>query len=710
MSDPYGAANDGSGDQQQAIQNAISANDRGQGVTTQPAQIFIPSGTYTIGSTLNLLMNTIIVGDPNDPPVLKAATGFNGDVFIMGYDKAAGQPETSFFTQLRNVIIDTTAIDGATSITALQWGVAQGCALGNVQIKMPTSSTGHTGINLQGGSTIAVTDTHIIGGAVGIQNSNQQVNFKNIHFDQCTTGFAPTGGYAHLLQNVTFTSCGFGVDMTKGGNPGDLVLLDAVSTNSGSAVVYHDSSNDSGDRNFQIVIQNLKHDTDNAIAQTSDGKTTLPATSTVDTWVWGNASPGNYQSGTSYKTTRSQTLLNGDGNYFTMDAPTYANLAADQIVNVKNVDGAEVKGDGLTDDSAALNSILLQAAADCKVAYFPYGVYVVKDTLVIPPNSRIVGEAFAVVSGAGDKFNDASKPVPVVQVGNSDAGTTGVAHISDMRFTVAEILPGAVIMEVNMAGAPGDVGIWNCLFTVGGTADSTVKNCEDDDTSKCMAAFLGLHLTASSSAYVQNVWVWTADHNLDGGPKQQISTGRGLLVEATKGTWLTGTSSEHNWLYNYNLHNAQSVFAGLQQTESPYMQGEGAAQLAPAPWTADTNYGDPDFSWCDGGDGKCRTSLAQNVDGGSDLFLHSSAQWNFFHGPWDGSYKSTACQGSCVTYANRISGNPSNLYWYGINTKSADVMVLDGKDNPAQLNNPGGWTPGGIVAAYLQFAEGSGAS
>ncbi|MGI4812099.1 MAG: glycosyl hydrolase family 28-related protein [Janthinobacterium lividum] len=71
MDDPYSAANDGTGDQTAAIQNAISytstsgGSRQGSGVTTQPAQVYLPSGTYTLGSTLNLLVNTIIMGDPN---------------------------------------------------------------------------------------------------------------------------------------------------------------------------------------------------------------------------------------------------------------------------------------------------------------------------------------------------------------------------------------------------------------------------------------------------------------------------------------------------------------------------------------------------------------------------------------------------------------------------------------------------------------------
>ncbi|KAB8275601.1 pectate lyase superfamily protein-domain-containing protein [Aspergillus minisclerotigenes] len=700
----YGARNDGSGNQTSNLQKAI--NDKGSGgsrkssgVTRYPAEVFLPGGTYQLGSTLELRVGTIITGDPLDPPVLKAASNFDGDTLVLGYDSGNGNPETSFMTLMRNVVLDTTALSANTKITALQWGVAQGSGLTNVQIDMPTSSTGHTGIYIKAGSTIAVTDVQITGGAVGIRNSNQQVNFKNISFKYCTTAFEAAGGHTALLQGATFETCGTGINMTSN-SLGSLVLLDSSSINSGPVVRFHDSSNDSGNRNSQILIQNLSHDNSNAIAVDSKGNIKLDAVSHVDTWVWGNVTPGQYESGTSLSTSRPDALL-ANNKYFTRAQPTYAEYSNDQIVNVKAVDGYTVKGDGSTDDSASLNAILANNAANCKITYFPYGVYLVKDTLVIPPGSRIVGEAWAVITGAGDAFKDAGSPKPVVQIGHE--GDVGVAEIQNMRFSVAEILPGAKILEINMAGsAPGDVALWNTIATVGGTAETTIANsCTDQDTSQCMAAFMILHLTKTSSAYIENFWGWTADHNLDGGPITIISTGRGILVEATQGTWLTGTGSEHNWLYNYNLHNAENVYAGLLQSESPYMQGDGATQTAPAPWTAESEFGDPDFSWCDEDDQKCRTSLATNVDGGSDILLYNSAAWAFFNGPWDGTY-SHQCNGSCQTNMMRVTNSPSNLVWYSISTRKTDVMVLDDQSNPIEYNHPGGWEA--IIQAYRQFA------
>lgn len=159
----YGVSNDGSGNQTSSLQHAINDNGSGgsrksSGVTRYPAEVFLPGGTYQLGSTLELRVGTIVTGDPLNPPVLKAAPNFDGDTLVMGYDSGNGNPETSFMTLMRNVVLDTTALSADTKITALQWGVAQGSGLTNVQIDMPTSSTGHTGIYIKAGSTIAVTD------------------------------------------------------------------------------------------------------------------------------------------------------------------------------------------------------------------------------------------------------------------------------------------------------------------------------------------------------------------------------------------------------------------------------------------------------------------------------------------------------------------------------------------------------------------------
>lgn len=533
------------------------------------------------------------------------------------------------------------------------------------------------------------------------------MNLKNLNLQFCTTAIK-FGTFAHaaVVQGATIDTCGTGIDTTNSGEFGSLVILDCTVTNSGPVVKFHDSSNDAGPRQNQIVIENLSHSGTNPIAVDDNNNPKLPSTNSVDTWVWGNESPGNFQTGKLSTTTRLGQLLAG-GKYFTKAQPTYGQFAADQFVNVKAVPGFPVKGDGSTDDSASLNAILLQNAQNCKISYFPYGVYIVQNTLYIPPNSRIVGEVWSVISGNGPNFFQPTNPQPVVMVGKPNE--VGVAEISDMRFTVRDVLQGATILQVNMAGnAPGDVGFWNTHITVGGTADTLVNTrCGGPDTSDCKAAFALVHLTASSSAYIENMWGWVADHSLDGGDHQNIASGRGMLVESTKATWLTGTAFEHNTLYNYNFHNAQNVYAGMMQTETAYWQGQGSMRNAPDPWVPLPAFGDPDWSWCSSPtDQKCRMGLAANVDGGSNIFLYAAAFWTFFHGEVSTCFNcpATECGADCITNQARVTNNPRSLFWYGVNTRCATTILLDGVSNPKEFNNPGGWSPGGVVAGYLQFS------
>ena len=161
----YHAVGDGNADDTRSLQNAI--NDDGKGgnrynneVSTRPAEVFIPGGTYKLTKQLDLRLNTILVGDPNNMPIFKASANFNGGTVVNGYDYATHDSggTTAFFTAMKNIIIDTTSIVPDTTVLALQWGVAQACQLTNIKINMPTNSKGHTGIALDQGSTIAVTD------------------------------------------------------------------------------------------------------------------------------------------------------------------------------------------------------------------------------------------------------------------------------------------------------------------------------------------------------------------------------------------------------------------------------------------------------------------------------------------------------------------------------------------------------------------------
>jgi len=368
-------------------------------------------------------------------------------------------------------------------------------------------------------------------------------------------------------------------------------------------------------------------------------------------------------------------------------APNYADLSIRDFLNIKDPlqnGGLIVYGDNSRDESSTLNAILRLATRQKKIAYFPFGKYRVDSTLFIPSGSRIVGEAWATITGNGPFFKDSSRPQPIIKVGNP--GDVGTAHIQDMRFTVSDVLPGAIIMQFNLAGArPGDVAIWNSLVTVGGTrgAKALTDKCVNPKTDEpCKAAFLGIHLASTSSVYLENVWNWVADHIAEeplspGG--SNIAGKGGMLVEATKGTWLHALGSEHWWLYQLNLRKASNVLVTMLQSETNYDQGDNAVQLVPHPWTADVEgWGDPDYA---------------------------SASWAFFSGP---GYQGCAGQYQCQRYMHWVEKTPANLQTFGLCSKDtwATLRLEDGAEMVTKEGFTGSWSgSGGDVGRYTPEAS-----
>ncbi|KAI0882532.1 glycoside hydrolase family 55 protein [Annulohypoxylon maeteangense] len=712
----FGAKGDGVTDDSDAFQNAINAgnsyaqrNTNDLGTTGQPAVVYLPKGVYVLAKPIQFFVGMILMGDPINPPTIKAAGNFSGDFMIYAKDPSQGST-TNFYVGMKNVILDSMDYDKDKNLTLVDWSVSQACQLANVRFDMPYESTGHIGVAMpEGGSGLILEDLYFHGGVVGILLSNQQYHLKSLTFDGCRTGISVQHLFMGHCQGCKFTLCGIGVDTSSPGdgikNLGTFIITDSAADNTG-ALVSAPATNGSF---ASIVLENVQVDEQSVSSTVTVGGDVVLKGSVKkgEAWVLGDAytsdksTDGVFQKGVTLATARSRSLVDSSGSFYRLTPPTYEEYGIEQIVNVKEVPLYSVAGDGKADDTASLQAIINKYAG-CKVLFFPYGIYLVTDTLVFPPGSRVFGEAWSTISATGSKFINPSAPIPMIKVG--EPGDTGVAQFSDMLFTVEDILPGCTLLEVNMAGEkPGDVGFWNTHFRVGGAADSqTQKKCGPGvttDPDQCKAAFMLAHFTASSSAYVDNMWGWTADHDLDGVDNpltnpQYISVGRGVLIESTKPSWFIGFASEHNTLYEVNINGAENVFVGFQQSETPYWQGGNSSLHASDPWTPVALKSDPDFSWCAADDAHCRMSIYQRISDSKDLNLYAGGFWTFFNA-------NKACDAgvSCQTDAVRIDNSTGvSILGLGVN-HVGNLVVQDGKPIVTSVENKGGWFAN--VAAYL---------
>ncbi|CAN9135394.1 unnamed protein product [Alternaria alternata] len=638
-----------------------------------------------------------IIGDAVNLPTLKAASSaLNNTVVVDGYDKGT-QSTNNFYIGVRNLNIDTTAADPAKTIYALNWAVSQATNLINVNFIMPTSSN-HIGIEMNGGTSgggsgLFMGDLTFSGGLIGLQFSNQQYSLKNLKFTNVATAIAITHGFVISMQQINCINVGICVDMGAQGVTGSLNLIDSWCDTCG--VVVNGSSS--------VVLENIDVKSSGPLLVVN-GTTMAQGSLVGQTYISGHVyEDGNgtaiVSNGTKHVYADRGSLADASGHYFTKSQPQYTHYPASAFASVKD---AGARGDGQTDDTAAINAAL-KNNANCKITYFPHGVYSVTDTIYVPPGSRIVGEVWSIISAAGKKFSDEANPQPMIQVGKP--GEVGLAEFSDMLFTVSDVLPGAILVEVNMKGSnQGDVSFHNTHYRIGGAADSRTETACQSETQPCKAAFLVMHLRETSSVYIENSWLWTADHDLDGTNPTSVGTGRGMLVEATTATWLVGTGSEHHTLYGYTLHNAQNVMTSLMQVETPYWQ---PVPQAPYPWTPNATWHDPTFEGCSGNISQCYMSWSVRVIGSEShaLALYGMGFWVFFNGPQYApcSGPDGICQINIVDMEDLKPESAVRLY--NINTKGVQNLIsVGGSRNTmtaTQAANPGSW--GGVIAAFLRF-------
>ncbi|KAH7169380.1 hypothetical protein DER46DRAFT_659005 [Fusarium sp. MPI-SDFR-AT-0072] len=316
--------------------------------------------------------------------------------------------------------------------------------------------------------------------------------------------------------------------------------------------------------------------------------------------------------------------------------------------------------------------------------YFPYGVYIVTDTLRVPIESRIIGQAWSQIMGKGSNFQNELKPRAVVQVGRRS--DVGIIEIQDVMFTEA---------------TQGSVGLWDSHIRVGGAAGSDLQytNCPKLSGSvnpKCKAASTLFHLTPGSSAYLENAWNWVADHDLDRKNRDQVDVyvARGMLIESDL-AYLWGTASEHCVFYQYQLSNASNILIGIIQTETPYYQ-----PTPQAPKPSETSVGlfanDPTFKACK--DDRCRMSSAVRILDSTAVYILGTGLYSWFYNYKQDCVKTQNCQTKGFEVEESY-----DLWVYNLCTKAIIEIVSPRNSTPTYARD----NVNGFLLSILAWLQGS---
>ncbi|KAK6498769.1 hypothetical protein TWF481_011343 [Arthrobotrys musiformis] len=699
----FGAKGDGETDDTAAIQNAISSGNRcGQGCdssTTKPAVVFFPPGTYNISSAIITYYQTHMIGDPYDLPRLKAFRGFVGYAVIEGNPYSAPNvnwhgPTNNFYKVVRNFIIDTTAMPADAYGTGIHWQVAQATSLTNIIFySNPSAGTKHQGLYIENGSGGYMSNLVFNGGKFGAWIGNQQYTLRNFTFNNCDTGLFLVWGWVWHLKSMTFNNNRVGIDMTTKNNAGllqvgSVVLSDSQFNNVEIGIASDKVASESPKSANTLAIDNISVKNCPVIVGVSGSTPKLAGTSgtmTVTSWVQGrkytqSAKTGQDFMGSNTGFSRPAGLLDSNGKILERSKPDYETYSLSQILSARDL-GA--KGDGTTDDTATLQAAINKAASESKILFLDYGVYVVSNTLSIPPNSRIIGETWPVILASGNAFADTTNPKVVVQFGQPSQ--TGFIECTNFIVATRGAMKGAILMQWNLASTSEVSGLYDVHARVGGFTGSNLdaNTCLKTPGStainqNCAGAYMLMHISKSASRVVfENTWWWTADHDLDLAAHAQITifVGRGVLIESTNPIWLYGTASEHNVLYQYQLTNAENVYMGMIQTETPYYQSN---PVAPLPFSVNATWNDPDYSSiCTslGGVSTCKKSYGVRTQNSNNILIYGAGLYSFFE-----NYAQTCLSDeSCQKYMTSFE-DTTNIRLYALTTKGAETLLTVDND------------------------------
>jgi glucan 1,3-beta-glucosidase len=144
------------------------------------------------------------------------------------------------------------------------------------------------------------------------------------------------------------------------------------------------------------------------------------------------------------------------GKIFDRGKPTYDDWSLSQFISAKTFG---CKGDGVTDDTACLQNFFNSVNWN-QIAYIDHGAYIVTDTIYIPKDIRIVGEAWPkIMITSSSVWSDMTNPTPAFVIGNK--GDVGDFEMQDIVFQTRGPTPGAVLMEFNLeAASQGSAGMF----------------------------------------------------------------------------------------------------------------------------------------------------------------------------------------------------------------------------------------------------------
>ena len=582
---PYSARGDANFDDWGPINMALTdGRQPWRDATTQPAVVYFPAGTYRIRDTLPNYMYTHMIGN-HDPQAkcrstIELARGSTAHFAIVAAPNFDGPGVDNFYHQIQNIDV----VVGNADAMAIHWKVAQGTNLRNMTFHMDGADTA---IFIENGGGGFIGDVRIIGGKTGLDIGGQQWMIRNLSVERVSVmaiNVRWNWGFVFIGTHISNCPSGF-----SGGDDDNPSIHGGIGDSIVGSVVLVDTTFE----NVKVGIVEKYPELSTLIMDrvTADSQTEFLLKG-PHSEIAGSQSVRLYRQGWGYEngqklspflrdipnkqngkpSTTSMPPIRPDTPMENRPLPPWQSTP---VANVVNVLAEGCRGDGVADDSTCLQSALSKAS---DVVFLPSGTYLLSKTVTVPAGVTLVGEAWSELKAkaGAPTFMNRQAPQPMLVLASGARRTS----LSNLMFTVAGDVPGCILLQWRAA----DVSIWDVHWRL------------------MYSAYASVMLLPEAGGYMENSWVWTADHDVDGViPTLKVDVPHGLVSESVHPTWFVGVAVEHHSLAQFNFTGAQHQTLFMAQTETPYWQ-------------------DPPTAWM------------FDVKGSSDLAIYGAVGENWYNG------------------------------------------------------------------------------
>jgi len=414
-SEDFPVHGDGIGDDSSALQQAIDkvASSTGAGV------LFIPEGTYRLTKTIYVWPGVRLIGYGDVRPVFTLAENTPGfqegtEKYMLffsggrGFGRSEGPPRDggagTFYSTMSNIDIEIGP--GNPAAIAVRFHVAQHCYLSHMDFRLGSARAGLKDIGNE------IEDLHFHGGQVGIITKRSAPGWPILVIDCTFEGQSEAAiscdeaGLAVVRPHFKNVPTAISIVPDK---PDELWLSDARLENiTGPALIISNQNN----ARTQINARNIVCRDVPVLAKFRETGRTIAGI--ASTYLVEQFSHGLHITGPGAARQIKTTLEAHETA--TLPAPVKSDIPGlpdgATWVNVRTL-GA--KGDGRTDDTAALK----KAIAQHRTLYLPMGWYCVSDTLRLRPNTVLIGlNPSATVINVPDEtsaFQGQGPPMPVIE-------------------------------------------------------------------------------------------------------------------------------------------------------------------------------------------------------------------------------------------------------------------------------------------------------